>query len=330
MPLLLHYICGKFHKHFRVSLYGTLFLYTIIKINKGVMGIKYLFICIIIFLFGCVKKPDNDEVFLEDYDGVALYNARIINGLGDAPIENGVLLYNKDGIIEDIGKKGDFEIPDTYLKIDLKGYTMMPGFINAHVHQAYDEQNLRSWFHSGVTTVRDLGPQSSFDFIKVRDEFNKKFKNARIVSSTPIITTPGGYGRKVVSSVDEAIATVNDYINNGVDIVKISVESRLQGRRYNQLSLEEVKAITQTANTRGIHVAVHISWSSDIRLALDGGAKEFSHMVIDPISNELLQEILDRDIIWVPTLELWHNVSKQFNINYDTLAMNNLRRFYQA
>lgn len=32
---------------------------------------------------------------------------------------------------------------------------MLPGFINAHVHDAYSASNLEAWAAAGVTTVRD-------------------------------------------------------------------------------------------------------------------------------------------------------------------------------
>ena len=46
--------------------------------------------------------------------------------------------------------------------IDLSGYTVLPGFIDAHVHVAVDdntfkEDAIRAWAHNGVTTVRELG-----------------------------------------------------------------------------------------------------------------------------------------------------------------------------
>ena len=46
--------------------------------------------------------------------------------------------------------------------IDLSGYTILPGFVDAHVHVAVDdrafkEDAVRAWAYNGVTTVRELG-----------------------------------------------------------------------------------------------------------------------------------------------------------------------------
>ena len=64
---------------------------------------------------------------------IALVNARIIDGTGSPPIENGVLLI-KDSIIADLGTKGSVEVPEEAKIIDVKGNTVMPGLIDAHMH----------------------------------------------------------------------------------------------------------------------------------------------------------------------------------------------------
>ena len=63
----------------------------------------------------------------------------------------------EDGIIQEVGSNlvGD-EI------IDLEGYTLMPGFFDAHMHlvsgsEPMDDQSLREWAQGGVLTVRDMG-----------------------------------------------------------------------------------------------------------------------------------------------------------------------------
>ena len=50
--------------------------------------------------------------------------------------------------------------------IDLAGYTILPGFVDAHVHVAVDdrafkEDAVHAWAYNGVTTVRELGMLST-------------------------------------------------------------------------------------------------------------------------------------------------------------------------
>jgi len=62
----------------------------------------------------------------------------------------------------------------------------LPGFINAHVHQGYNEQNLQTWAQGGVTTVRDLGAFSSDDLFARRNALLKDSLNARLVTAGPM------------------------------------------------------------------------------------------------------------------------------------------------
>jgi imidazolonepropionase-like amidohydrolase len=40
--------------------------------------------------------------------------------------------------------------------------------------------------------------------------------------------------------------------------------------------------------------------------------------------------MIERDMYWVPTLELWKGVSELHYLNWDNIAKNNLKRFVQA
>jgi imidazolonepropionase-like amidohydrolase len=101
-------------------------------------------------LVGCHKGNE----IIEDDQGVALINAYIIDGVSNNPINNGVILF-KNGIIEAVGSAESVSVPDGYLKKDLKGKTVLPGFINTHVHYAYDEKQLKKWLKNQATQYND-------------------------------------------------------------------------------------------------------------------------------------------------------------------------------
>jgi imidazolonepropionase-like amidohydrolase len=259
---------------------------------------------------------------------LALINATIFDGTGNV-IQNGILLV-KGNLIEKVGTAKDLKVPEGYQQIDLHGLMVLPGFINAHVHRAYDEAALKNWLVSGVTTVRDLGVFGIDNFTQRRDQLNKDPLNARLVSATPIITTKGGYGGAYVSSAEDAINKVNDFIKMKVDIIKIAIEDDLQGRVWPMLSLTEIKSITGAAHLQGKKVAAHVSHVRNLRLAIDGGVDEISHMVVEELDQNLIEEIIKANIYWVPTLELWQGVSKIHGLNWDKIAFSNLGKFYKA
>src|SRR2546427_6566966 len=73
---------------------------------------------------------------------VALTGARIIDGTGRAPIQQGTVILNK-GVIEAVGTAAGVKIPNGATRVDLSGKTIIPGLINAHAHLNFDQATKR-------------------------------------------------------------------------------------------------------------------------------------------------------------------------------------------
>jgi imidazolonepropionase-like amidohydrolase len=255
---------------------------------------------------------------------VAFINVRIIDGTGSAAMEKGVLLV-AGGKITAMGR--DIEIPGDFTIIDLAGKTVLPGFINCHVHDAYNAANLSEWLKSGITTVRDYNPHGSGDFITAREGFNRDVHNARLISATPIICPEGGYGHFPVDSAEKAGTAVRDFIKQGYDAVKISIEDFINNRRFQVLSLGEISRITKTAHELGIRVSAHVSNAQNLSLAIEGGVDNIEHMVVQPISEDIAKQIAEKGMFIIPTLELWQGVQNMYPVRYLDVALENVRRF---
>jgi hypothetical protein len=143
-----------------------------------------LILCVGCFNQGVGRASDTDGA-------VYLTNCQLIDGTGAPPVDNAIIAF-EGGIITEVGTSDSNAIPKGARVIDLNGATVMPGFINAHVHNAYNEQNLENWLMAGVTTVRDEAPWVSGNFLAERDRLNKDPAHARIVSASPILSVPGG------------------------------------------------------------------------------------------------------------------------------------------
>jgi imidazolonepropionase-like amidohydrolase len=204
--------------------------------------------------------------------------------------------------------------------------------MNTHVHSGYVEDNLKAWANSGVTTVRDIGNLSSSPGagFSARNILLIDNKNARLVAAGPLVTTVGGYGNYPVTSPSDAQLKTNGLISAGADLIKIAIEDDLQGRTWPMLSMEEIKMICQTAHNRNKRVAAHISRASHLDMAIKGGVDDVVHMVIDNLPDSLITSMIEKNIYWVPTLELWKGVSVMFSINWIEIAKSNLQRFVQA
>jgi imidazolonepropionase-like amidohydrolase len=291
------------------------------------MVAKRMFVVLFISVFLFILSPGCSQTSAIP-GSIALVNCRLIDGTGAQPVENAVVLISNGKILQ-AGSADSVPVPKGAKAVDLKGATALPGFINAHVHRAYDEQNLKSWLKAGVTTVRDEAPFSVGNFLSERDRLNKDASNTMIVSATPILTVPGGYGTASFTSADEAKQSVDKYINKGVDIVKFSIEDDQQGRTWTMPTFDEVKAIVDAAHAKKLKVSVHVTRERNLRWAIDCGVDDIAHMVVEPISIDTAKEIADKGIYWEPTLELWNGVSSDYSLNWVDVAVSNLSIFYR-
>jgi imidazolonepropionase-like amidohydrolase len=265
---------------------------------------------------------------------LALVNGTLIDGTGADPVPDAVLVV-QEGCVAAVGPRAGVTIPENTESIDVQGATILPGFINAHVHASYDEETLTAWAQGGVTTVRDMAtgqpPEEAFAF---RDGVRDKPQYARLVAAGPMVTVPGGYpiarwgvDSITVTSPEDARQKVNQLLDDGADFVKIPLESgAIFGQKMPMLSPEEAAVIVEVAHERGTVVSAHVSISPDLERALDAGVDDVAHMVTDEPSDELIKRVVEAGVTWVPTLELWKGVGYGLGRH----VIDNLRRFVEA
>jgi imidazolonepropionase-like amidohydrolase len=74
-------------------------------------------------------------------DLLAIVNGTLVDGTGAAPVAGAVLVV-RQGRITAVGPRAVVDIPAGAQVVDAGGGTILPGFINAHVHQGFDEVRL--------------------------------------------------------------------------------------------------------------------------------------------------------------------------------------------
>lgn len=289
-------------------------------------------ILIFLFVLCTVSVCDRKETitpFTSSDEIKVLINGILIDETGNESVMNKVIVI-QDGLIYEIENDFSYIIPPEARIIDLQQAYILPGFFNTHVHSGYNESNLKAWANDGVTTVRDLGYMGNLSFqelYKKRDEINSNNENARLVTAGPLITTTGGYGTYSVSSVSDAKYKVDKLIKDGTDLIKIAIEDNLQGQSWPMLSAEEIEKITEIAHNYNIPVSAHISRSYQVEMAINGHVTDLAHMAVDVVSNDILREVVENNIYWIPTLELWNGVSNMYSNTWDLTAIDNLKRF---
>ena len=263
---------------------------------------------------------------------LVVLGGRLINGTGAEPVEDAALVIRGDRILY-AGPRSEIELPSGAAVIDTGGLTLLPGFINAHVHGGTRVSNLEAWARAGVTTVRDLG-YSTTGLAYFREQYPPEPERARLVAAGPLITVPGGYpivpfGSTWVATVEspeEARALAESLLDGPADILKLALETgAVFGQQIPVLSLEEAGMVARVAHGRGTIVSAHLTSVVDIDLALDAGADDLAHMAVDRLLPEAVaQRIVDEGVAWVPTLELWACAGP------DAIAIANLGRFLTA
>jgi imidazolonepropionase-like amidohydrolase len=262
-----------------------------------------------------------------DEQALALVHARLVDGTGLPPVGDATVIIRGDRLAA-AGPSASVSIPEGARIIDLRGATLLPGLINAHVHAAYEEGRLRAWAQAGVTTVRDEAPFDPNGFVARRDALNADPRNATIVAATPIISVTGGYGWGARADSPEAMrAVVQGFVERGADVVKTSLEDDMQGKRWELPTREEVRALVEAAHARGKRVSVHVMHARFVDWAVEAGADDLAHGVVEPVSDAVLKGVAGRGVIWVPTLELLRCVDAKHQLAWTPVALENLARF---
>ena len=279
-----------------------------------------LLLSVSLLLAGCAPSATQQ-------DALVLINGTLIDGTGAAPIPKAILVIRGEQIVA-VGTRDEVNIPDGAHVIDLKGTTILPGFINAHIHSGFRGENLQAWAYGGVTTVRDEGIISSGsldELMAFRDSAAKDPMNARLVSSGYMISVPDGYGDIFVDSPEEARRKVFEELDAGVDMIKISMEDGYAGKSgLPKLTDEEIIAIITAAHERGTHVSGHITQAEYLEVLVNAGVDDIAHIAYDVVPDEVWKDMVAKDIYLVPTFTVFRNYSAPVDI-----CVLNLRNFVE-
>ena len=290
-----------------------------------------------------------------------LHAGKLFNSKEGKMLDNMTIIVSGNKIT-DI-KKG-FEIPknDNSVIIDLKESTVMPGFIDLHVHieSEYNPEKYLNEFTAeeseiafsslkfakrtllaGFTTVRDLG--GSGVNISLRNAINKgEVIGPRIFTAGKAIGTTGGHadptnGWKksiagdpgpqdgVINGVDDARKAVRERYKNGADVIKITATGGVMSIAKNgqnpQFTVEEIKAICETANDYDMIVAAHAHGDEGIQRAVIGGVHTIEHGTL--LSEESMKLMKQYGTYYVPTITAGKEVAANAKIPgyYDELVV---------
>jgi imidazolonepropionase-like amidohydrolase len=246
-------------------------------------------------------------------DPVIIHAGRVFDS------ERGVFLGARDILlrgnrIEAIGE--NLQAPAGTREIDLRGYTVMPGLIDAHTHLLMETSpklneghemarevtfegtplralrggaRARTYLHAGITTVRDLGNSGTFGDAALAEAIREgSVEGPRMYFSGPGLSPEGGQ----LPGVDHGHMAVvhGEYrIVNGVDDARRAVrQAVIQGARVIKiyaentpnpasLTMEEMRAIVDEARRSGLTVAAHATDDAATWRAVEAGVTTIEH-----------------------------------------------------
>lgn len=289
-------------------------------------------ICLILLEARCEGVADQTAPG-KPAQAIALLHGFLINGTGAEPVADSAVVI-ENGVITAVGGIAEITVPPHARVYDVTGYSVLPGFFNAHVHGGFDADALKCWAQAGVTTVRDtshFGRYEQREGFRVRDRLLTDNKNARLVAVGPGVSTVGGYGELQVSSPEDAREKIARLINDGADLVKIGIENSMPpGTSYKVFPLEQILAITETAHKMKRRVTAHVSRVWHVELALDGNVDDLAHVIIEHQPDEQIARLVQKNVYLCPTLEIYKEVSDTYKLDWKDHTINNLRRFVIA
>lgn len=255
---------------------------------------------------------------------LALVGGQVIAGTDSPPIPEGVVLI-RGGQIVAVGSQQEVKIPSGAQVIDVSAATVLPGFINAHVHDADQADNLRAWAEGGVTTVRDEGarPGRFEALLNTRASLVGDPHYARVISAGRVISVEGGYGELFVDSPEDARQKVLDLLDAGADQIKITLEDGYAGvSGLPKLTPEEITAILAAAHERGSKVSGHVTRAEYLAQFVAAGVDDIAHIPYDPVPEEVWREMVRKGIGLTPTFTVYRNFGAPVSV-----CVENLRAF---
>ncbi|MBI2956460.1 MAG: amidohydrolase family protein [Acidobacteria bacterium] len=255
---------------------------------------------------------------------LALVGGRLIDGYGGPPLENSVIVV-RGNRIEAVGRQGEVAVPPEARVISTEGHTVLPGLMDMHVHlMIVGHADYDHWFRTyrdrwrevimpiaarelllaGVTTVRDVGAPLE-DILAVRERIARgEIPGPRVIASGPFLQKKAPPLEAEfcweVHGAEDARAKTKRLIDAGVDMIKVIDQD--------QMTLEELKAIVETAHAAGLHVTAHAHRNEEIRQGVRAGVDSIEHtgLATQPgYPDDVLAMVRERNatLYWCPTIE---------------------------
>ena len=232
--------------------------------------------------------------------------------------------------------------PEDAKTIDLGNLTLLPGFIDAHVHltsqlgpdsfnraarETATDSALKGVLYArrtllaGFTTVRNTGADGFADVALMRAIDRGFVVGPRIIPAAHSLSITGGHGdasglapgvleggpeQGIADGADQVIRAVRYQIKHGAKVIKTTATAGVLSFEgpvgAQQYSYEELKAMVEEAARHGIKVAAHAHGTEGIIAAVRAGVASIEHGSM--LNDEAIALMKEKGTYLVPTTYL--------------------------
>jgi len=255
----------------------------------------------------------------QDVDYV-LRAGRAIDGSGNV-IQNPVIIVRGDQIFD---VRSDVEVPTGAKVVDLRGYTILPGLIDAHLHIGANFEDepreekvalhaakaAREILMSGFTTVRSLSTPDEAA-LAIRDAIVSGIvPGPRLLVSGGGMSdgaVPGAEGDRVAGGAEPASEReirdwIQDKADSGVDVIKIFATRSSRSGGTAVYSQEQLDWAMDEARKQRLPVAAHAHAPDGAQRAILAGARTIEHGAL--LDDQTLDMMVEHGVYYDPNLYL--------------------------
>ncbi|HEX9367861.1 MAG TPA: amidohydrolase family protein [Vicinamibacterales bacterium] len=251
--------------------------------------------------------------------GVTIRAGRLLDGRGGS--QQNVVVRLDGAKIAGIGKATG------RVTHDLSKYTLLPGFIDTHVHilwhfgkdGRFDNtgetpedrikagiENARVTVMSGFTTVQSVGERADLDLRAALEKDN--VPGPRILTSVRQLNERSGAQRgqrgapPVLGTPDQLREAVREAKTAGADVIKIFASASIRDGGKQTMTDEQLQAACGEARALGLRTLVHAHSAESMKAAVLAGCTQMEHGTF--ASDEVLKLMADRGVYFDPNIGL--------------------------
>lgn len=269
---------------------------------------------------------------------IAITGGTMIDGTGADPVARAVVVI-ENGRITAAGPESQVQVPAGAEILDAAGRTVLPGFIDTHVHGTYRARDMRQHLLNtptynvlksievfretiacGITTARDMGGADAGFREAIAEGI---IDGPRLLISLGMVSQTGGHGdywvpaglriqkrawlpHMVADGVDEIRRLVRELLMRGADFIKIcatgGITSVTDSWDEPQFTVAELETAVSEAAAKGKRVAVHAEGLAGIRNAVAANVHSLEHGWF--MDEACVDRMVAQGTWWVPTLAL--------------------------